>query len=127
MIEWPAPVPLHPVPLKARFPVLVVEVFAVPTAPAVDSPGAAKVTVDETAQLMAGAAFEADAEAIPPLTTTTLAGMAIAAATTINFRNMYCSLFSHVSMGSKSGDLCPPTCIRAGTAREPRAGFKSPS
>ena len=88
VIEWPAPVPVHPVPLKARFPVLVVEVFAVLTAPAVDSPGAAKVTVDETAQLMAGAALAPAAEAIPPLTATTLAGMAIAAATNSNLRIM---------------------------------------
>jgi hypothetical protein len=88
VIEWPAPDPLQPVPLNVRPPVLVVDDLAVLTDPALESPGAAKVTVEATAQLMALPAWGPAAEAIPPLTATAPTGMAMAAATTSNLRNM---------------------------------------
>ncbi len=67
------------------------------------------IFVQLTVSVVALPAWGAEAPAMPPLTATMLTGIAIAAATTSILRIMYCSLFFHVSMDAKSGDVCPPT------------------
>ncbi|HEY5097216.1 MAG TPA: hypothetical protein VII46_04175 [Acidimicrobiales bacterium] len=85
----PVPPPVHPPP-KVVAEVVVVDVFAGLADPAFEIPGGANVTVALTLHVTAGSggvgAFLAPAT--PPVTATTLTGMAIAAAITSILRIM---------------------------------------
>ncbi len=88
LIEIVPDEPVQPVPLTTRPDAVVVDVLAAETAPAFDSPGDANVTFDAILQLIGPLPLADDALAVPPATATTLMGIAIAAATTSNLRNM---------------------------------------